>query len=153
REIRFLVMIQCREIHNIKAFAEAFVSNMIEPAGTVWNANSDSLTIAFRIMRDAFDFTSALHQHLKSKSLLPEAKIVVHVGPVVILENESHPIHGDQLDIMNQLAAIAVAGNSYATDSLAMTASLPPGSYSFEYAGRVDIDNLSITQDLFRIHL
>lgn len=153
REIRYLIMVRQNDIEEVKTLAESFVSNMIEPAGTVWNLANDSFTIAFKVLRDAFAFISAISAALKSKNLLQNTRIVIHVGPVLIKEGDSNPIHGDQLAIVDHLSSIAVEGNLYATTSFVMSALLMPGNYTFEYAGRVDIQKFSVRQDLFRIHV
>lgn len=152
REVRFLIMIHSNSNDEVKAFTAKFVDDMIESAGIVWNARIDSLTISFKSARETFDFIEVLNQHLKEKELLDTTKIVVHAGPVTIRQEELYPIQGDQLEIMNQLASIALNGNFYATTTFAMIGSLPPGSYKFEYAGRVDIKKFSISQDLFKIY-
>jgi hypothetical protein len=152
REVRFLVMIHSSDLAEVKAFSLNFVDNMIESAGIVWNAEMDSLTISFKSARETFDFIGALHQHLKEKKLQDVTKIVVHAGPVIIMHENPNPIQGDQLEIMNQLASIAIKGNFYATTTFAMIGSLPPGNYKFEYAGRADINKFSISQDLFKIY-
>lgn len=152
REVRYFVTVAFPSIEEVKVFAETFVGNMIEPTGTVWNIEDGSLTIGFRVIRDSFEFTSALEAYLKNMRTIQEAKIVMHVGPVVIREGESRPMQGDQLEIMDELVSVAVAGNLFGTTTFAMTASLLESKYTFEYAGRVNIPRFSITQDLFKIH-
>jgi hypothetical protein len=149
REVRYLVVIDTNEINDVSSLTETFINNMMEPAGTMWTINHQSFTVAFKGIRDCLEFISAVHRDIKNKQ---ETKILIHVGPVIIQEGTDTPIRGDQIDIMTKLIPVATMGNTFATNSFAMTASLIAGNYSFEYAGRVNIPGYSLTEDLFKVH-
>jgi len=151
REVRYMVLIQHSPIQGIEDFVRTFVDDMPESIGIVWNTYEDAMLIAFKVLRDSGEFAFKFLAHAQSKKIAEETRVVIHIGPVVIKGDEANPVQGDQLDIIQDVAKVALKGNVYATTSFAMTASLPPGIYNFEYAGRVDIAKFSIKQDLFKV--
>jgi len=151
REVRYLVHI-ISDIGEVSEFAETFVANMPEPEGIASFVDGDSFVIAVKALRDANEFTTKLSDHLQAKKIYQNAHLMLHVGPIMIHGDEKKFIQGDQLEILKHSAALTLPGELYATSPFAMAASLPQGYFSFEYAGKVDYKQFSISQDLFRIY-
>lgn len=151
REVRYLVHAQHLNIKEVAAFADAFISKLPEPDGNVWNVNEDTLVIALKALRDAGEFAFKLADHLHTKNMKQDTRILLHVGPVLIFPGEAITIQGDQLEILKHGASLTLSGELYATSPFAMAGSLPQGFYNFEYAGKVDFKNFLIHQDLYKI--
>jgi hypothetical protein len=140
------------EINELSEFTEAFIAGMPEPDGIVFHIDGDALVIALKALREASEFTFKLSDHLQAKRIFNDARIMLHVGPVMIQADGVDSIQGDQLEILKYGATLTIPGELYATSPFAMAASLPQGYFSFEYAGKVDFKKFSINQDLFRVY-
>jgi hypothetical protein len=151
REVRYLIHV-VSDGTEVVEFAETFIANMPDPEAMVLCVDGDAFVFAAKALRDASEFTAKLSDHLQAKRIYQDARLMLHVGPIMINDDEKNSIQGDQLEILKHGMTLTLTGELYATSPFAMAASLPQGFFTFEYAGKVDYKKFSLSQDLFRVY-